>query len=64
MGLYQIWNELHRVGITHIGGGPDRRTGEMKYVAACESEDWGWSSAYDTFEAASVAARGHVCPVR
>ncbi|QUC63694.1 Mobile element transfer [Streptomyces sp. A2-16] len=55
---------MHRIGTTAIGGGPDRRTGEMKYVAACEAEDCGWSSAYDSYEAAMVAARGHRCPVR
>ncbi|WP_030597048.1 mobile element transfer protein [Streptomyces fulvoviolaceus] len=63
MGLYQIWNEMHRVGTTAIGGGPDHRTGEMKYVAACEAEECGWSAAYDSFEAAMVAARGHRCPI-
>ncbi|MES5819098.1 mobile element transfer protein [Streptomyces sp. RG80] len=63
MGLYTIWNEMHRVGTTAIGGGQDRN-GHMKYVAACESEDCGWSSAYDSYDAAMIAARGHVCPVR
>ncbi|MFF4399377.1 mobile element transfer protein [Streptomyces sp. NPDC001480] len=64
MGLFQLWQDLHRIGTTHVGGGVDKRTGEMKYVAACEAEECGWSSGYDTYEAAMVAARGHRCPVR
>ncbi|MBD0843266.1 mobile element transfer protein [Streptomyces sp. TRM68416] len=64
MGLYKIWNEMHHVGTTHVGGGSDRHTGETKYIAACETEDCGWSAAFDTFDAAMIAAQGHRCPVR
>ncbi|GGN77570.1 SpdB2 protein [Streptomyces albiflavescens] len=63
MGLYRIYRELHRVGTTTVGSGQDRN-GHSSYIAACGTEDCGWSSSYDTYAAAMVAAQGHRCPVR
>ncbi|CAM5459106.1 Mobile element transfer OS=Streptomyces alboniger OX=132473 GN=CP975_18390 PE=4 SV=1 [Streptomyces alboniger] len=63
MGLYRIFRELRRVGNVTVGTAHGKR-GHVAYVAACATEDCGWSAEYEEPSAAMVAAQGHRCRVR
>ncbi|MEV0445370.1 mobile element transfer protein [Streptomyces spectabilis] len=63
MPLHLIFSRLRAIGPVTVGTGLERH-GKRAYVAACGAPACGWSSDYETYAAAEIAARGHRCRVR
>ncbi|MEV0446009.1 mobile element transfer protein [Streptomyces spectabilis] len=61
--LHRIFSKLRTVGQITIGTGLERH-GKRAYITACGVPDCGWSSDYETYAAAEIAARGHRCRIR
>ncbi|NUP36373.1 MAG: Mobile element transfer [Streptomyces sp.] len=57
-----LFERLQRYGPVEIGRALTK-SGEKGYIAACTSDQCGWSAGYSNYGPACMAAKGHRCQV-